>query len=512
MAWSYDPELDIRGHRAGVVLESGVVRPLTAADEFQTAKEAYEEIQGWLTPLLAVAVAALTGAAVLLIWLCSGAGAEPDGTASLRGQDRIPLECYLMLQAVAFSVLRSAGDPILFYLNGGSGGVRLVVGLGTLSVAGAGLVLALCLTLAARVRSRMLLKNTLCWRLWAAVTGWAARTARHWPVTRRAVWAFALYLTGTFVTSFTVVLIPIYQGAVLWAVCRWVRQWSAIRAATAQIVGGGPEVKIDTRGMFWDLRTHAEQLNDLGQAITNAVEGRLKSERFKTELITNVSHDLKTPLTSIINYVDLMKKEDIQNPKAKEYLEVLERKSQRLKKLTEDLVEASKASSGSLPVNLARLEFGQLLRQAMGEYEEKFQQAGLTAVIGGADSSTAVLADGRHLWRVIDNLLGNCCKYALPGTRVYLDLERDGEMVVLAVKNISQNPLNIPPEQLMERFVRGEASRTTEGSGLGLSIARSLTELQHGTFRLSIDGDLFKAAVAMPACPAEPPALPAAEI
>ena len=282
------------------------------------------------------------------------------------------------------------------------------------------------------------------------------------------------------------------------------RQWQAIRAGTERIVGGEPGFQIDTAGMYRDLREHAEQLNDLGAAIGSAVEERLKSERFKAELITNVSHDLKTPLTSIINYVDLLKKEDIPSPRAREYLAVLDRKSQRLKKLTEDLVEASKASTGSLTVVRERLGFTQLLDQALGEYQEKFEKSGLTLVLTTPDHELYVEADGRHLWRIIDNLLGNCVKYAMPGTRVYLDVKGWDGSVCLSVKNVSKDPLNIPAEQLMERFVRGDLSRTTEGSGLGLSIARSLTELQGGAFRLEIDGDLFKAVVTFPECGEEP--------
>ena len=260
------------------------------------------------------------------------------------------------------------------------------------------------------------------------------------------------------------------------------------------------------------MREHAQQLNDLGTSIHQAVEEQLKSERIKTELITNVSHDLKTPLTSILNYVDLLKKTEIADPKAQEYLEVLERKSQRLKKLTEDLVEASKASSGVLPVHLEALDFAQLAQQAAGEYEDRFQKAGLTAVLDAPAGDYTVLADGRHLWRVMDNLLGNCCKYALSGTRIYLNLTTWEGRVRMTVKNVSRAPLNVSPEQLMERFVRGDTARSSEGSGLGLSIARSLTELQGGSFQLEIDGDLFKAMVSLPAPPAEPiPALPVGE-
>ena len=224
----------------------------------------------------------------------------------------------------------------------------------------------------------------------------------------------------------------------------------------------------------------------------------MKSEHFKAELITNVSHELKTPLTSIINYVDLLKKEHIENPKAAEYIEVLDRKSQRLKKLTEDLVEASKASTGNLTVNWERLDFKQLADQALAECGERLEAQGLTVVRTLPEEPVWVDADGRHLWRVLDNLLGNCAKYALPGTRVYVELRKQDGWAVLSVKNISRDALDVPAERLMERFVRGDESRNASGSGLGLSIAQSLTELQHGRFEISIDGDLFKAIVTLP--------------
>jgi signal transduction histidine kinase len=228
------------------------------------------------------------------------------------------------------------------------------------------------------------------------------------------------------------------------------------------------------------------------------VDERMKSEHFKAELITNVSHDLKTPLTSIINYIDLLKKENVENPTAREYIEVLDRKSQRLKKLTEDLVDASKASTGAMPTNLEPLNLGQLVNQALGEYDEKLEGKRLTPVVSLPEEAVTVLADGRHLWRVMDNLLGNCVKYAMPGTRIYLSVQIRESEAVLIMKNISEQPLNLTEEELMERFVRGDSSRTTEGSGLGLSIARSLMDLQKGDFRIEVDGDLFKAIVTVP--------------
>jgi len=220
----------------------------------------------------------------------------------------------------------------------------------------------------------------------------------------------------------------------------------------------------------------------------------MKSERLKTELITNVSHDIKTPLTSIVNYVALMKKEGLEGRPA-EYLEVLDRQSQRLRKLTDDLVEASKASTGNLPVEPVRTDLREVVTQAVGEYAERMEAARLEPVVSLPETGVFVMADGRLMWRVLDNLLGNALKYSLPGTRVYIDVrEEDGE-ASLSVKNISSVPLNIDVSELMERFVRGDTARSTEGSGLGLNIARSLAELQGARFGLAVDGDLFKAVI-----------------
>jgi signal transduction histidine kinase len=221
----------------------------------------------------------------------------------------------------------------------------------------------------------------------------------------------------------------------------------------------------------------------------------MRSERFKTELITNVSHDIKTPLTSIINYVDLIKKEEIENDTAKQYIDVLERQSNRLKKLVEDLVEASKASSGSLSVELKACDVSVLVSQTIGEFEDKLLGRGLTPIINVPTKPVKIMADGRHLWRIFDNLMGNICKYAMSGTRVYIDVKTENQKAVITFRNISQNQLNVSAEELMERFVRGDKSRNTEGSGLGLSIAKSLAELQGGSMELLVDGDLFKASV-----------------
>lgn len=256
--------------------------------------------------------------------------------------------------------------------------------------------------------------------------------------------------------------------------------------------------RISESGLFAINRQMAAAVNDLGDGLRHALQEQMKSERMKADLITNVSHDLKTPLTSIINYVDLLKREELHNEKANEYLEVLDQKSQRLKQLTEDLVEASRASSGNVVLDIRRIDVKELLMQTSGEFVERFEARGLQLVENFPQNPQYVDADGRRLWRIIENLFRNVEKYAMPHTRVYLDLINDGDRVAFSLKNISENPLNISPEELTERFTRGDESRSTEGSGLGLSIAKDLTEIQQGIFEIYLDGDLFKVTVSFP--------------
>lgn len=255
---------------------------------------------------------------------------------------------------------------------------------------------------------------------------------------------------------------------------------------------------IDTRYLLWDFKRYGQELNNVQGGLEQAVQEQMKAEHLKTELITNVSHDIKTPLTSIVNYVDLLKKEDMPSSAAREYVNVLDRQSHRLKKLTEDLVEASKASSGALNVELQPTDVNVLLSQIEGEYQERLAACHLTLVTQPPAPGTMIQADSRLLSRVMDNLVSNVCKYAMENTRVYVTaVVRDGQAVI-SFKNVSRDELNISPDELMERFVRGDASRHSEGSGLGLSIARSLVQLQGGTFALSIDADLFRADIVFP--------------
>lgn len=271
-----------------------------------------------------------------------------------------------------------------------------------------------------------------------------------------------------------------------------------------KISEGDYNYKIDNVKMHGENRELAGAVNDIALGLGRAVEISIKDEKLKADLITNVSHDIKTPLTSIINYVDLLKRTDIENDTVKKYIAVLDEKSQRLKQLTFDLVEASKISSGNIAIDFIRLNFNEFIKQAVGEFEEKFEEKGLELVINLPKTATYVMVDPRHMWRVIENLLNNIYKYALPSTRVYLDMismeENGRERAILSIKNISGQQLNIPAEELTERFIRGDVSRSTEGSGLGLSIAKSLTNIQKGDFDIYLDGDLFKVTISFDIC------------
>ena len=259
-----------------------------------------------------------------------------------------------------------------------------------------------------------------------------------------------------------------------------------------KISDGELQYKIKTDTLTGKQKVMAEYINNIGSGLDAAVENSLKKERMQTELITNVSHDLKTPLTSIINYVDLMKRENPTDPKIQEYLRILDEKSQRLKVLTEDVVEASKASTGNIKLEMNDIDFVEMVQQVIGEFEEKFQEKNLTMMVHFTDEPSIIYADGQRMWRVLENVFGNVVKYAMEGTRVYAEISNRNKKVTFSLKNISAQPLNISADELTERFIRGDVARNTEGSGLGFSIAKSLTELQGGEFKLYLDGDLFK--------------------
>lgn len=310
--------------------------------------------------------------------------------------------------------------------------------------------------------------------------------------------SFALLCVGGFQDELYVLWVFIFLILMWLFTLAFVMQVTKLREGGERIASGDLSTPIDTKGLKGGFKSHAENINKVSEGIAQAVERQMKSERFKTELITNVSHDIKTPLTSIINYVDLIKKEKIEDEKLQEYIEVLDRQSSRLKKLIEDLMEASKASTGNLAVNFESCDARVLLTQIVGEFEEKTKASQLDMIVENPKEAVHICVDSRHIWRVFDNLLNNICKYAQPSTRVYINLVQEGNEAVITFKNISKYQLNITSEELLERFVRGDSSRNTEGSGLGLSIAQSLTNLMKGTLTLAVDGDLFKVTLRFP--------------
>lgn len=360
-----------------------------------------------------------------------------------------------------------------------------------------------------RCKAGTVLKNNviwyvirLAWKIVKTVWRWLCHLVRSIPLIWKtalgiAVVFFLILLFGSYSSMLSLPMVLLYLVLALFTMYVAIGFVTLQRGARA-LAEGDYSAPVDTRYLVGEMRRCGDNLNKVQQGVQHAVEERLRSERMKTELITNVSHDIKTPLTSIVNYVDLLKKEEIDNPKAQEYLEVLDRQSKRLKKLTEDLVDASKASSGVMPVDCQPTNVNVLLSQLEGEYEERLQKADFTMIVHPAAGDPVALADGKLLSRVMDNLMNNIGKYAMPGTRVYAAAAADDHEVTISIKNVSRNELNISADELMERFVRGDSSRYTEGSGLGLSIAKSLVELQGGRFELSIDGDLFRADISLP--------------
>ncbi len=499
-------------------------------DELNSADRVYAQnlmrliynVSGWW--LCAVLVGA-AGAIACLVFLFIGAGHRKGKEgARLNLLDRIPLDLYaagcFALAFVWLLLFVELTESMAYFFAFSPEGITYLA-FTCIVVYTAGLVaLAPFLSFATRVKAGggIWWRNTaICWALklcWRAVRWCWGLVKRFcgwlWYMTTKIsiVWRTALIVLIVLVANFCIAISIRYSGfalfcwlllmaAVFLLACFGAWQMKSLKAAGEKLAAGEFEYKIDTKHMYWEFKHHAENLNSIGDGMAAAVEQRMKSERLKTELITNVSHDIKTPLTSIINYVDLLERPHTPEEGA-EYLEVLERQSKRLKKLTEDLVEASKASTGNMSVTLAPTSTLEIINQSLAEYGQRMEAGKLSVLINVPEPAPAVRADGRLLWRVMDNLFNNVVKYAMPETRVYVDVRTSEGNAVISVKNISRAALNVSAGELMERFVRGDASRSTEGSGLGLSIAKSLTELQHGQFSISTDGDLFKAEVMLP--------------
>lgn len=455
--------------------------------------------------LIRAAVCAII-ACLLYVFLLASAGCRaPDCRYEPGLIEKIPFDVYLAVCAIVIFTAVFVWAESFYAAES-----VFMRALGALAVAGGGVVFAgFSMSFALRLRLKTVVSSMLvyrvcawCWRYVKRVIKWAYDIIKDLPlIPKAAIIVAALVCFDVVIMSTNSGFLMLVTRALAALVLFYVLiSMKKLITATTEIASGDMDCRVDTTKLYGPLKEQGEALNSIGDGMTRAVNDRLKSEHFKTELITNVSHDIKTPLTSIINYVDLMQKEQIDNEKVNEYLDVLSRQSARLKKLIDDLMEASKASTGNLPVNPERCELGVLLTQTAGEYKEKLEDAGLELVIDKPDEDIAIMADRQHLWRVFDNLMNNICKYSLPGTRVYLDLARSSNIkngkingkAIVTFRNISKQRLSIGAEELVERGVRGDSSRNTQGSGLGLSIANSLTLLQGGEMELTVDGDLFK--------------------
>ena len=471
--------------------------PPTAVDEYTLSFRLYDLVSTYYDWLLPVFISSLLLMILAAIYLFCAAGHRSDTREIVPNlQDRIPLDLYL---AGVFGCMTFLAILMHYSLNDVS--VTMLIFL-LLEIAVFGTVgLATLLTCVTRLKLGKWWQNTICWKLFAffcRIVRLCITAFRTAVVSIPMFWKVAvlwLVISATYICGGAVAVL--LNLALLAVFCYIALQMQKLQTGAEELVNGNLSYKVDTQKMLPSFAQHGENLNSISDGLSIALQEQMKSERMKTDLITNVSHDIKTPLTSIINYVDLLKKEELTG-QAAEYLEVLDRQSSRLKKLTDDLVEASKASTGNLNCTLVPTDLSELLHQALAEYAEKLALAKLETVLHLPEEPAFALLDGNLSWRILQNLLGNVCKYAQPNTRLYLDVKQDTAHISLTVRNISRESLHLPAEELMERFVRGDASRSTEGSGLGLHIARSLTELQNGTFSLEIDGDLFKVQLSFP--------------
>ena len=499
---------DGRGYEIRVALKPDLPNH---SDDVYRAWQAFRFVEANAWQVMAVLAVSAVLALLLIVYLVAAAGhkvREGQMVLAANTLDKIPLDVY----TVALGLLAGLLLAVTVEWNLYGADLLLSVVLPSAALLAAALVaLAWLLSFTTRVKLGKWWRNTVIYRVLRIVWRLLRRAGRGLRDVCRAapiVWKLLVVTAGLLVLLFILGLLSYESGAMIFldfllclailaAVGLAGLQLRTLQKGGEALAAGDLDARVDTSRMFWDFKRHGENLNAIGDGMAIAVEQRLKSERLKTELITNVSHDIKTPLTSILNYVDLLQHAETEEQK-QQYLEVLQRQAVRLKKLTEDLVEASKASTGTVTVTLVPTNAVESVNQALGEYAERLAAGNLTPVTDFPEDGVTIRADGRLLWRVLDNLLNNICKYALAGTRVYVTVAAEEREVVLTLKNISRQQLNISADELMERFVRGDASRTTEGSGLGLNIARSLTELQKGTLRLEVDGDLFKVELRFP--------------
>lgn len=485
-------------------------------DTFYTQNKLYQKYAPWMKSVIIAGIMSAIGFLVIMVWLTIIAGrTTKDDEVKLSGFDKWKTEIAAAIVLIVWStaVLGITETRLMYadeYYNGmGVVGrtisnsylsVSNMAASGAVTVFSCAVFLVGYLSLVRRIKANTLWKNSLLrWFIKFFVEVFQNRKCVTKLVLVYGAFVFvhwvAMLSYGSTGWIFFAIIAEIV-GFVFLARAAIAKQ--RIKEGIKNIAEGDIEYKISTRGLKGDELEIAERVNNIGEGFNSAVENSMRNERLKTDLITNVSHDIKTPLTSIINYVDILKREKFDNPKIQGYLDILENKAQRLKHLTEDVVEASKISSGNISLEFMRINLVEMINQTSGEFVEKFEQRNLKEILNLPDEPALVRVDGRRMWRVLENIYNNAAKYALEGTRIYADLVVTEDLVEFSLKNISEQPLNINADELTERFIRGDISRSTEGSGLGLSIAKNLTELQGGEFRLYLDGDLFKVTISFP--------------
>lgn len=483
------------------IFAAGVDTSYPIYDQFYDQSKIYEKYSSSMAWVIALMAASFVMFLISVVWLVvvAGRGGE-DQELHLCAFDRVKTDIAAALVIGAWIV------PILMAISMFSYSRLVAVASGALLCMIAMYTCALFLTgllsLARRIKARTIWKNSLlrsCVRfvkqvvenlnsVWKTILAYGGFVLVHWMTV----------LTCGWFETVPVLIMLLVEVIAFVIVVRNAIGKHKIKTGIQTIAQGEVDYKIPTEELKGEQQKIAEAINTIGTGLDAAVEKSMKSERLKTDLITNVSHDIKTPLTSIINYVELLKQENFEDPKIRRYIEVLEAKALRLKTLTEDVVEASKVSSGNITLEYMNINLVEMIQQTSGEFEEKFRARGLKEVLTLPEEEAIVRVDGRRTWRVLENIYNNAAKYAMEGTRVYADLKIEEGYVSFSLKNVSEQPLNISADELTERFIRGDISRSTEGSGLGLSIAKTLAEMQGGKFELYLDGDLFKVTITFP--------------
>ena len=482
----------------------GIDTELSAEDDIYEASREYEQLHPWIKVCTFSGLVSLMGWIISLVYLTLATGrCTGEEKIHLNPIDKIKTE--ILVAAFIFMMVELV--ILITKVNSEEWAVYgIIVASGTVSLVIDGLFLIFYLSMVRRMKAEMLWETSVaCW----LERGIRKVFARQ-KTTVRVLLLFAGHMAGCFVLAggafyyqsmTALVVLLLFSAGECYMILRKAVEQYQIRQGVEKIRDGALSGKIDIEQLHGEEKSLAEAINNIGEGLLHAVDDSTKNERMKADLITNVSHDIKTPLTSIINYVNLIKLEKIDNERVQGYIQILDEKSQRLRQLTADLVEASKISSGNVKLDMQVIDLVELVYQTSGEFNEKFEQKELTIVTKLPKTAVLIRADGRQLYRVIENLYNNVAKYALEKTRVYVDISYVEEKVVFSIKNVSEHSLareNSNAGDLTERFIRGASSRTTEGSGLGLSIAKSLTVLMGGVFDIKVDGDLFKASITFP--------------